>query len=324
MTFAFSATTTFTWDVNGGLPVVLRDGNGDYVYGAGPGGSGGRTMVRELRPLWAAITLADGLGSTLAMVDSAGVVQKSYAYDVYGKPAATGGLANEFDFAGQQTDGTGLQYLGARYIDPETGTFTSREPMSVSPGWLGNPSGYGAGNPARMVDPTGLRPTDGSDENFSCSLGCWLWAPGSRVGFVLDDTGWWVEFKWLGDEITNLYRACRLVGEYKRCTDTDEATAKAWANDTSDAKIRAIVDKVTDVVLVLLGIRGISTSRANCIGQEAGLGNAELFKEAIVGAAGGGFDIHVDDKAVDGARKVFLKAKGRGGATIDTGYSTRC
>ncbi len=27
-------TTTFTWDINGGLPVVLDDGN-QYVYGAG-------------------------------------------------------------------------------------------------------------------------------------------------------------------------------------------------------------------------------------------------------------------------------------------------
>ncbi|MCE7928895.1 MAG: RHS repeat-associated core domain-containing protein, partial [Chloroflexi bacterium CFX7] len=54
--------------------------------------------------------LADGLGSTMAMVDSTGMVQKSYTYDVYGKPAATGALANEFDFAGQQTDPTGLQY----------------------------------------------------------------------------------------------------------------------------------------------------------------------------------------------------------------------
>ncbi len=44
---------------------------------------------------------------------AAGAVQDSYTYDVYGKPTKTGSLANEFDFAGQQTDGTGLQYLEA-------------------------------------------------------------------------------------------------------------------------------------------------------------------------------------------------------------------
>ncbi len=81
--------------------------------------------------------LADGLGSTMAIVDSAGTVQKSYTYDVYGKPTATGTLANEFDFAAQQTDPTGLQYLRARYMDPETGKFVGREPLETAPGSTG-------------------------------------------------------------------------------------------------------------------------------------------------------------------------------------------
>jgi uncharacterized protein RhaS with RHS repeats len=92
---------------NGGNP---NDGK-QYVYGLG--------LISQKQGGTRYWYLADGLGSTLAMVDSAGVVQKSYTYDVYGKPTATGGLANEFDFAGQQTDGTGLQYLRARYMDPE-------------------------------------------------------------------------------------------------------------------------------------------------------------------------------------------------------------
>ncbi|MBK7126007.1 MAG: hypothetical protein IPH65_08895 [Dehalococcoidia bacterium] len=65
----------------------------------------------------------DGLGSTMAVVDSSGNSQKSYTYDVYGEATPSGGLSNEFDFAGQQTDGTGLQYLRARYYDPGRGTF---------------------------------------------------------------------------------------------------------------------------------------------------------------------------------------------------------
>ncbi|WP_343389100.1 hypothetical protein [Candidatus Amarobacter glycogenicus] len=47
----------------------------------------------------------------MAIVDSSGNSQKSYTYDVYGEATPSGGPANEFDFAGQQTDGTGLQYL---------------------------------------------------------------------------------------------------------------------------------------------------------------------------------------------------------------------
>lgn len=68
----------------------------------------------------------------MAMVDSTGTVQKSYTYDVYGKPTATGALPNEYDFAAQQTYPTGLQYLRARYMDPDTGRFLSREPLEKS------------------------------------------------------------------------------------------------------------------------------------------------------------------------------------------------
>ena len=39
----------------------------------------------------------------MAVVDSTGVIQKSYQYDVYGTPTKSGTLSNEFDFAGQQT-----------------------------------------------------------------------------------------------------------------------------------------------------------------------------------------------------------------------------
>ena len=141
------STTTFTWDINAGLPVVLDDGN-RYLYGAG--------LEAMLTATASYYYLADGLGSTMAMVDSAGTVQKSYTYDVYGKPTATGALANEFDFAAQQTDPTGLQYLRARYMDPDTGRFVSREPLETTPGWTGNGYGYADGNPARVTDPLGL------------------------------------------------------------------------------------------------------------------------------------------------------------------------
>ena len=36
--------------------------------------------------------MADGLGSTMAMVDSTGVIQKSYQYDVYGEVGAAAGI----------------------------------------------------------------------------------------------------------------------------------------------------------------------------------------------------------------------------------------
>jgi RHS repeat-associated protein len=101
--------------------------------------------------------LADGLGSTMAVVDSSGNSQKSYTYDVYGEvTGGSGSLANEFDFAGQQTDGTGLQYLRARYYDPATRTLPSADPFTRSVTWIDSPTAYAANNPTTHTDPTGL------------------------------------------------------------------------------------------------------------------------------------------------------------------------
>jgi RHS repeat-associated protein len=148
------ATTTFAWDTASGLPVVLDDGN-QYVYGAG------LTSMKQGGSWY--YYLADGLGSTLAIVDASGNSQKSYQCDVYDEvTGGSGSLANEFDFAGQQTDGTGLQYLRARYYDPETGTFLSREPLAMYSGWIGNSFSYVQARRCNASDPTGLvgRPTD--------------------------------------------------------------------------------------------------------------------------------------------------------------------
>ena len=54
-------TTTFTWDIAAGLPVVLDDGN-RYLYGAG-------LSAMKQGSAWS-YYLADGLGSTMAVVDA--------------------------------------------------------------------------------------------------------------------------------------------------------------------------------------------------------------------------------------------------------------
>ena len=155
-------TTTFTWDINAGLPVVLDDGS-QYLYGAGLSG-----MKQGSDWFY---YLADGLGSTIAIVDADGDVENGYTYDIYGESTVSGSLSNEFDFAGQQTDATGLQYLRARYYDLETGTFLSREPLERLPGWTGNALGYAGANPSRYFDPSGFVPVDSNgcrDNDTGC------------------------------------------------------------------------------------------------------------------------------------------------------------
>lgn len=61
----------------------------------------------------------DGLGSTMALVDSTGTVQNCYAYDPWGKTiasGATGSVPNPVQYVGAMLDSsTGLYKMGERY-----------------------------------------------------------------------------------------------------------------------------------------------------------------------------------------------------------------
>jgi RHS repeat-associated protein len=89
----------------------------------------------------------------MALTDAAGDVDTAWDYDVFGGVRnLTGSQPNDFSFAGEQVDGsTGLQYLRARYYDPEVGRFLSRDPV-----W-GNYL-YAWNNPLVLTDPSGLDP----------------------------------------------------------------------------------------------------------------------------------------------------------------------
>ncbi|MBN9492899.1 RHS repeat-associated core domain-containing protein, partial [bacterium] len=144
-------TTDYTWDINRSLPEVLSDGTSQYIYGLRG------TPLAQVSATGTVHYLTDGLGSTMATTDASGNVVNTYAYDPYGATtSSTGSQPNAYQFAGQATDSTGLQYLRARYYDAATGTFISSDPMGVSPIWPGNPYGYANGNPALLTDPYGL------------------------------------------------------------------------------------------------------------------------------------------------------------------------
>ncbi|MCC6268861.1 MAG: RHS repeat-associated core domain-containing protein [Dehalococcoidia bacterium] len=90
-------------------------------------------------------------------IDGNGNTPGTATYDVYGANRTQSGNAFTFNFAGEQTDATGLQYLRARYYDPATGTFMSRDPLTHAPGYAGSPQGYAGANPVMHTDPGGLR-----------------------------------------------------------------------------------------------------------------------------------------------------------------------
>jgi RHS repeat-associated protein len=142
------ATSRFTWDVADGLPLALVDGTTNYVYG--PGG----LPLEQVSSSGTLFYYQDQLGSTRALATSVGTVTATYTYDAYGRlTGSTGNVSNPFGYGGQYTDAeSGLIYLRARYYDPGTGQFLTRDPLLAI---TGEPYNYVANNPLNGSDPLG-------------------------------------------------------------------------------------------------------------------------------------------------------------------------
>jgi RHS repeat-associated protein len=88
-------------------------------------------------------------------------VTLSQTYDPFGNVTSSSGTdATSFTYTSEQTDPTGLQYLRARYYDPGTGRFLTKDPFA---GYLDlpqsqNPYAYALNNPIRYTDPSGNCP----------------------------------------------------------------------------------------------------------------------------------------------------------------------
>jgi len=147
------STTAFTWDSSGGLALLLQEGSTKYVYG--PGG----LPLEQVTGTTTQYLHHDQLGSTRLITDSSGLSVGTYTYEPYGAVTAhTGTATTNLQYAGQYTDPeSGLQYLRARYYDPSTGQFVSRDPMVAK---TMSPYSYVSGNPLNATDPSGLAQID--------------------------------------------------------------------------------------------------------------------------------------------------------------------
>jgi RHS repeat-associated protein len=143
------ATSSFVWDVGQGVPTVLSDGANLYIYG--PGGAP-LEQISGSTALW---LHHDQLGSTRLLTNAAGEDVGADTFTPYGKVAASSGTASTpFLFAGQYRDSeSGLYYLRARYYDPATGQFISRDPAAAT---TRAPYSYASNNSINTADPSGL------------------------------------------------------------------------------------------------------------------------------------------------------------------------
>lgn len=152
-------TTDFLWDVNGGLPQIAseRDGNGKlqrrYVYGV--------RRISQSAGNSTSYFAYDAIGSVANLTSATGGTQWTWSYEPFGvvrtETKAPGNQpASSMRFAGEYLDPTGLYHLRARQYDPAVGRFSRPDPAgqsaneSVTSGYA-----YAADRPTVMVDPSG-------------------------------------------------------------------------------------------------------------------------------------------------------------------------
>ncbi len=105
----------------------------------------------------------DALGSALALSNSAGTVNTSYAYEAFGKTTVAGTSQSPFQFTGRENDGIGLFFFRARYYSPALHRFISEDPIGFRGGI--NRYAYVSNNPITFRDPFGLKVDDSGASN---------------------------------------------------------------------------------------------------------------------------------------------------------------
>jgi RHS repeat-associated protein len=100
--------------------------------------------------------IGDGLGSVVALSDSAGTVQTQYTYEPFGKTTTAGASSsNPSKYTAREDDDTGLYYYRARYYSPTLQRFISEDPIGFSGGM--NFYAYAENDPVNGTDPYGLK-----------------------------------------------------------------------------------------------------------------------------------------------------------------------
>ena len=143
--------TQYTWDTAQGVPLLASDGTNQYIYG--PGG----VPLEYVNISNSAVTYyhQDQQGSTRALTDQSGNVIATFTTDAFGNPTASAGTAQTpLRYDGEYRDSeTGFIYLRARYYDPATAQFLTRDAADVV---TRSAYGYGGNDPFNNIDPTGM------------------------------------------------------------------------------------------------------------------------------------------------------------------------
>lgn len=204
-----SLTTTTTWTYDGIQLLALSAQRSDgttwsiaYVYSSTTPYAGVYRASGASATVFGLATT--DRGDVAELTDASGNAFAAYRYDEWGRPLSTNSqgagsipaalasdIANRqpLRYAGYVFDGeSGLYYCSARYYDPATMQFITKDPARAD----GEQSAYQycAGNPANNVDPSGRWLLAYKDEPYAWFLTHWklgAWTMASIVGTVVTD-----------------------------------------------------------------------------------------------------------------------------------------
>jgi RHS repeat-associated protein len=141
---------------------VVSDGT--QQYGRGPGDEVLAVAQGETKRLVITDQHGDVTGGFDPADQTLAALPDSRTYDPFGQTMAGGGLAYGVGYQGDWTNPATKQVnMGARWYDPATSTFTSRDAVDWPAGTASpftNPYAYGAANPLTYSDPDGRSPID--------------------------------------------------------------------------------------------------------------------------------------------------------------------
>lgn len=161
------AAQQFAWDGRSSIPLMLTDGATNYLY------DDANIPIEQIDSTGATMYYQqDQYGSTRLLTNDEGSAGATYSYDPYGNLTAKSGTEDTpLRWNGQNQDAdTGLYYLRARYYDPQTAQFITKDPLAYITQAL---YAYAENNPLNAMDPLGL----------------WSWNPLEWTGQEWDTVG---------------------------------------------------------------------------------------------------------------------------------------
>jgi RHS repeat-associated protein len=183
----------------------------------------------------------DALGSADALLDDAGSATSRFSYQAFGLTTQTAGTeTTPFTWVGQQgyqrETETDLYFLRARYYDPATARFLSKDPIEYAGGDT-NLYRYTANDPVNRTDPSGNRlyvqdlygrcKKAGSEYSNEFK---------SAEGDILRDELWNVYHAWENKDDVRLYARNdpTIRGDTKKRLELTQLPAEFWSAVTKD------------------------------------------------------------------------------------------